>query len=82
MSKQDRTKGLYGKFFVYRVDGRSERGEKHDGCDYLVLDWVHDPFAIPAGRAYADACEGTHPQLAADIRARADAAERQARDAR
>lgn len=62
--------GLYKKFEVRRTDGRSGPGQKHEFCDYLVLDWVHDPFAIPAGRAYADACEKTHPELATDIRDR------------
>jgi hypothetical protein len=56
------------KFYVLRNDGSSEPGQKHDGCDYFVLDLTHDPYARPAARAYADACEKTHPQLAADMR--------------
>ncbi len=72
--------GLYRKFRVERVDGRSAVGQKHQFCDYLVLDWVHDPFAIPAGRAYADACAATHPELAEDVRRRADKAERMLRE--
>jgi hypothetical protein len=67
--------GLYQKFVVRRTDGRSAEGEKHERCEYLVLDWDHDPFAIAAGRAYADACEVHHPELARDIRAQADQAE-------
>lgn len=47
-------------------------------CAYFVLDWQHDPFAIPAARAYAGACEATHPALAADLRELADKAERRA----
>ncbi len=43
---------------------------------YFVLDWAHDPFAIPAARAYADACEAKYPALSADLRARAEFAEK------
>ncbi len=45
-------KGLYEKFRVERTDGRSEPGEKHEGCEYFVLDLDHDPHAIPALKAY------------------------------
>ena len=72
----DERPGLYQKFWVRRSDGSSCVGQKHHDCDYLVLDWVHDPFAIAAARAYASACEAAHPDLAMDIRQRADAAER------
>lgn len=44
----DRTRGLYGKFFVERTDGKSELGEKHHGCEYYVLDLDHDKYAVPA----------------------------------
>jgi hypothetical protein len=63
--------GLYRKFDVKRTDGTSAKGHKHENCDYLVLDWVHDRFAVPAALAYADACEAEYPELAADIRTRA-----------
>jgi hypothetical protein len=72
--------GVYRKFIVNRADGSSVPGGKHERCEYFVLDWAHDPFAIPAARAYADACEAQYPALAADLRARADAAETIARD--
>jgi len=62
--------GLYGKFRVYRTDGSSDLHCKHHGCEYFVLDWTHDPFTLPAADAYAQACEATHPELAADIRKR------------
>jgi hypothetical protein len=68
--------GVYRKFVVERADGSSKPGGKHERCDYFVLDWKHDPFAIPAARAYADACEAKYPALAADLRARADAEEK------
>lgn len=68
--------GIYWKYHVDRTDGSSKPGGKHEHCEYFVLDWQHDPFAIPAARAYADACEKERPALAADLRAKAAAAER------
>lgn len=62
-----RTRGLYGKFIVKRADGTHRPGEKHDGCEYFVLDLKHDPFAIPALAAYAEHCRDEYPQLAADL---------------
>lgn len=59
---------VYGKFHVERTDGRSAPGEKHDGCEYFVLDITHDPAAKAALNAYAEAIHKTHPQLASDIR--------------
>jgi len=60
----DKTKGMYHKFVVKRTDGSSEPGGKHEGCAYFVLDLDHDKFAIPALRAYADACRDEFPELA------------------
>jgi len=69
----DRAKGLYRKFHVYRDDGRDGSGEKHDGCEYFVLDLTHDPFAWFALRRYAEACRETHPKLSADLHLKIDA---------
>jgi hypothetical protein len=66
------TRGLYGKFIVKRSDGTDAPGEKHDGCTYFVLDLEHDRYAPAALRAYARACEKTHPQLSRDLKAVAD----------
>jgi hypothetical protein len=71
----DERPGLYRKFWVRRTDGSSGEKGKHALCEYLVLDWNHDRFAVAAGRAYADACEAEYPELAADIRQRAGKAE-------
>ncbi len=60
-------RGLYEKFRITRTDGRSEHGEKHDGCEYFVLDLDHDDHAIPALRAYAESCAREFPFLAADL---------------
>ena len=60
--------GIYRKFTVIRTDGSSEQGGKHEYCSYFVLDWEHDPFAVPAALAYASACEATYPELAKDLR--------------
>ena len=63
---------LFRKFAVSRVDGSDQPGGKHEGCALFVLDIDHDPFAKPALLAYADACEATHPHLAADLRKKAN----------
>jgi hypothetical protein len=57
----DRTRGLYGKFFVERTDGKSAPGERHDGCEYYVLDLHHDKYAVAALRAYAEHCQDEYP---------------------
>lgn len=69
-SKPDTEQGLFQKFVVTRTDGSSSPGGKHEGCEYFVLDIDHDPLHKPALEAYANACESTHPQLAADLRTR------------
>lgn len=65
-SKPDELRGLYHKFNVYRVrDGK--QAEPVYNC--FVLRIRRDPFAIPALRAYADACKEQYPSLAQDIHA-------------
>lgn len=68
--ESNHARGLFGKFFVSRVDGSGGIGRKHDGCDYFVLDLTHDRHAGPAIAAYADACEAEYPHLARDLRAK------------
>lgn len=63
----DTERGLYQKFKVERTDGQSSQGEKHDGCEYFVLDLTHDPFAAAALQAYAQACFGTYPNLGSEL---------------
>jgi len=63
----DKTRGLYMKYRVERVDGRHKFGEKHNGCDYFVLDLTHDPYAKAALGAYAAACSLEYPELAKDL---------------
>lgn len=60
--------GLHSKYTVTRSDGRSAPGQKHERCQYFVLDLNHDPFAIAALQAYMEACKPTMPELAADIK--------------
>lgn len=60
--------GVYEKYHVRRTDGQSRKGKKHDRCIYFVLDLDHDPFAVPALAAYAEACRKEHPALAKDLR--------------
>ena len=65
----DRERGLYGKYNVARSDGSGGPGGKHENCYYYVLDLDHDPFALPALEAYANACEKDgYVELAADLR--------------
>lgn len=64
--------GIYRKFRVERTDGSSGPGGKHERCEFFVLDWEHDKFAVPAALAYADACEQEFPELARDLRATAN----------
>jgi hypothetical protein len=65
--------GLYNKFSVHREDGSSGPGCKHERCTFFVLDLNHDKFAVPAIRAYAEACEAEYPELARDLRHEANA---------
>lgn len=67
----DTTKGLYGKFIVRRTDGRDQPGEKHDGCEYFVLDLTHDKHAYLALLAYATSSSEEYPLLAEDLRTKA-----------
>ena len=65
----DPTKGLLPKFLVRRMDGSHGHLRKHDGCHYFVLDLTrgHDKFALPALRAYVEACRAEYPLLADDL---------------
>lgn len=72
MDRSGQDVGIYRKYVVSRVDGSSNVGGKHARCAYFVLDWQHDPFAVPAARAYADACEDKFPALADDLRQNAE----------
>jgi hypothetical protein len=64
----DRSRGLYDKYRVERVDGSTADGKKHDHCRHFVLDADHDPIAPLCLNFYADLCESTYPQLARDLR--------------
>jgi hypothetical protein len=67
MNDADKTKGLYNKFTVTRTDGSSAPGGRHEGCQYFVLDLMHDRHAPAALRAYADSCRADYPALAEDL---------------
>lgn len=66
----DTMRGLYKKFRVERTDGRSAPGEKHHGCDYFILDMMHDRHALAAIAAYVASLDeaGEYPGLAHDLR--------------
>jgi hypothetical protein len=69
-STDEKKTGIYKKFNVSRVDHSSQ--EKHKDCQYFVLDWNHDPYSIPAARAYAEACQKEYLELAINLREFAD----------
>lgn len=60
-NKKNEEQGLYKKYHVARGDGKPL-----GPC--FVMEPVRDPYALVALRAYADAIESTHPQLAAEMR--------------
>lgn len=74
----EKQRGLNGrKYNVVRSDGSSaayssstprQPPGKHAGCEYFVLDLMHDKFWAPALSVYADRCAADFPLLAADIR--------------
>ena len=66
-TKTDQHTGVYRKFHVERTDGSSKPGNKHENCQYFVIDLVHDPYAPAAIHAYAEACRNEYPALAADL---------------
>ncbi len=70
--KDDTDRGIYQKYVVERTDGSSGPGERHEGCEYFVLDLNHDPYAVSALRAYLFACRRSHPLLAEDLQAKID----------
>lgn len=62
----DQQRGIYGKYRVERIGGTPG---KHDECWYYVLDLKHDKCALPALRAYVEACREEFPRLASDLTA-------------
>jgi hypothetical protein len=60
---------LQQKYYVDRIDERDRAGG--DRCDskYFVLDYIHDPYSIPALEAYAEACSNDFPNLSMEISA-------------
>jgi len=62
----DTRDGVYHKFNVERADPEAQA--RHRTCAYFVLDVDHDPHALPALVAYADAAAAEYPKLADDLR--------------
>lgn len=67
MAADDRKRGLYRKYIVYRADGSHQTGRRHSRCDYFVLDLDHDKFSVDALKAYVAACKTEYPKLAEDL---------------
>lgn len=66
---EEQATGLYGKFHVERVDGKDRPGGPKEGARYFVLDYVNDPVARIALRAYVTELRkrGIEPDLATDL---------------
>lgn len=59
----DKNRELHSKYHVERLD----KSDRHKDCCYFVLDTTHDPYAVPAIKAYADSCKHEYPLLAKDL---------------
>jgi hypothetical protein len=55
--------GLFRKYMVVNLNNPA----KHTGCEYYVLDLYCDKYAVPALRAYVEACKEEKPELAKDL---------------
>lgn len=60
----DRSRGLYKKYFIQRY---GDVKNKHKNCFYFVLDPIHDEYAREAIAAYGVACAKEYPNLAKDL---------------
>lgn len=66
---EDKRNKLQQKYYVERIDGRDRAGGDRVDSKYFVLDYVHDPYSLPALEAYAQACFKDYPNLSEEIRA-------------
>jgi hypothetical protein len=65
---QDKRNKLQQKYYVDRIDGRDLAGGDRVDSRYFVLDYIHDPYSIPALETYALACYKDFPNLSEEIR--------------
>ncbi len=63
---------IYHKFNVRRTDGKDDPGQKHDGCDYLIVDLNHDEQALAILDFAAYRYASTRPTYAESLRIKAD----------
>jgi len=66
---EDKRNRLQQKYYVERIDERDRVGGDRVDSKYFVLDYIHDPYSIPALEAYAQACYRDFPNLSEEIRA-------------
>ncbi len=66
---EDKRNKLQQKYYVERIDERDRADGDRADSKYFVLDYIHDPYSLPALEAYAQACEQDFPNLSAEIRA-------------
>lgn len=45
---EDKRNKLRQDYYVYRIDGRDLAGGDRVDSKYFVLDYIHDPYSIPA----------------------------------
>lgn len=65
---EDKRNKLQQKYYVDRIDGRDRPGGDRVDSKYFVLDYIHDPYAVPALEAYAFACYKDFPNLSEELR--------------
>jgi predicted ester cyclase len=65
---EDKRNKLQQKYYVERIDERDRADGDRADSKYFVLDYVHDPYSMPALEAYAQACFKDFPDLSAEIR--------------
>ena len=66
---EDKRNKLQQKYYVERIDERDRAGGDRADSKYFVLDYIHDPYSLPALEAYAQACFKDYPNLSEEIRA-------------
>ena len=64
---EDKRNKLQQKYYVERIDARDRAGGDRVDSKYFVLDYVNDPYSLPALEAYAQACSKDFPNLSQEI---------------
>jgi hypothetical protein len=70
---ENNNQGLFHKYDIKRTDGKDLPGEKHQDCEYFVLDLTHDKHAAYALMIYALSCKRENPVLSRELLKKANA---------